>query len=241
MDQNSYLKIGFWPRLIKTIKIFLIIIGSISVIMLILSFTSLPYRAIHFLGTYKSKCYFKPDYIVMFGGSGMPSEDNLIRLYYTAAIAEKYGECNIVIAHPIDSVTYADMITELTIRNIDLSRIFFEQHGTNTRSQALFISKEFPQMKNSRIVIVTSPEHILRSVLTFRKLKFIKTSGCPAFESDMYTDLSFNARRIGGKKYIPDIGGNLGLRYNFWNFMKMEITCLREYTAIFYYWLNDWI
>ena len=40
---------------------------------------------------------------------------------------------------------------------------------------------------------------------------------------------------------MPDISGNPDLRYTFWNYLKLEITCLREYVAIAYYWMNDWI
>jgi uncharacterized SAM-binding protein YcdF (DUF218 family) len=241
MNQVSFIKIVIWPRLLKTFKIFLVTLGLGALAMIVLSFTPLPYKANHWLGTYKSECYFEPGYIVMFGGSGMPSGDNLIRLYYTAQIANKYGNCKIIIAHPLDSDVYADMINELIVRKIELARIYFEKYGTNTRSQVLCLAKDFPHIKNVGIVIVTSPDHVLRSVLAFRKLGFKKICGCPAFESDMNIDLSYNAKKIGGRKYIPDIGGNLGIRYNFWNYLKLEITCLREYTALFYYLLNDWI
>ena len=240
-DQNSYFKKLTWLRLLKTIKLILITLGFFSLIMLVLAFTSLPYCANNWLGTYKSKCACVPEYVVMFGGSGMPSENNLIRLYYTAAIANNYPSCIIIMAHPIDSSVYAEMINELTKKGIDTSRIFFEKQGTNTRSQVLFLEKDFPQLKSSNVIIVTSPEHILRTVLTYKKLGFKKCCGYPAFGSDMNIDLSFNSKKIGGSKFIPDIGGNLSFRYNFWNYLKLEITCLREYTALFYYWLNNWI
>jgi uncharacterized SAM-binding protein YcdF (DUF218 family) len=241
MDQESSLRKSIWLTLLKTIKIFLISLGSIALLLLVIAFTPLPYRAIHWLGTVKSRCIIKPEYIIMFGGSGMPSENNLIRLYYTAAIADKYNTCKIIIAHPLDSAVYADMVNELTIRDIDSARIYFEKRGTNTRSQILNISKNFPQLKNSGIIIVTSPEHIYRSILAFNKLGYKNICGIPAFESDMFVDLSFSAKKIGGRKFIPDIGRNLSIRYNFWSYLKMEITCLREYTALIYYWLNNWI
>jgi hypothetical protein len=57
----------------------------------------------------------------------------------------------------------------------------------------------------------------------------------------MFIDLGYGHRRIGGKAWVPDVSQEAGLRYTFWNYLKLEITCLREYVAIAYYWLNDWI
>ena len=40
---------------------------------------------------------------------------------------------------------------------------------------------------------------------------------------------------------MPEVGNNLNIRYNFWNYLKLEITCLREFSAIAYYkieWLD---
>jgi len=57
----------------------------------------------------------------------------------------------------------------------------------------------------------------------------------------MFIDLDYAHRRIGGKVWVPDVSQDTGMRYTFWNYLKLEITCLREYAAIAYYWLNDWI
>jgi len=170
----------------------------------------------------------------------MPSEENLIRLYYTAVVGNT-GNFPVIVAHPFDSTVYDKIKQELMIRGIDSSRIFFEKSGSNTRAQALNLVKYFPETVHSKIVLVTSPENVLRSVLVFRKLGFTNVGGCPAFGSDMNIDLSFDSNLLGGKKYIPDVGNNLKLRYNFWNYLKLEIICLREFTALGYYKLMGWI
>ena len=91
------------------------------------------------------------------------------------------------------------------------------------------------------ILLVTSPEHLYRSVLTFKKAGFLKVDGIPAFEKDIETDLSFRAGLLGGKSYVPDVGGNVVLRYKFWNYLEYELEIIREYVAIGYYWLMGWI
>lgn len=177
----------------------------------------------------------------MLGGGGMPSGDNLMRLNYTFDLARENKTSGIIIVHPLDSSVYAKMKNELIIRDIDSLRIFFESHGTNTRSQALGLAKMFPKTVNAKITIVTSPEYMLRSVLVFRKIGYKNIGTCPAFEENMATDLSFDGKNLGGRKYIPDIGKNVNIRYNFWSYLKIEIDCLREFTALTYYKLKGWI
>lgn len=177
----------------------------------------------------------------MLGGSGMPSEDNLIRLYYTAEMAKKYDNAEIILVHPMDSAVNFKMKRELTGKGINKNRIMFEFHGTNTRSQALSLALHYPKTLNSKIVIISSTEHILRAVMTFKKAGFKNVGACPALEYDMSTDFRFNSKKLGGKSYIPDMGNNIKLRYNFWSYLKLEIICLREFSALGYYSLNGWI
>lgn len=177
----------------------------------------------------------------MLGGSGMPSEDNLIRLYHTAYLADNFTNSKIIIVHPKNSIVNMMMNNELMIRDIDSSRIAFEFEGTNTRSQVLAISEHYKDLSASRILIVTAPEQVYRSVKSFIKVGYRNVSGYPAFNNDMQVDLSFKSKKLGGKRLVPDIGESLKLRYNFWNYLKIEISCLREFTAIVYYKLNGWI
>ena len=88
---------------------------------------------------------------------------------------------------------------------------------------------------------MTAPENMYRTLRSFEKVGFNDVCATPAFDHAMFIDLDYDHRRIGGKKAVPDVSGNLDLRYNFWNYLKLEITCLREYAAIAYYKLNGWI
>jgi uncharacterized SAM-binding protein YcdF (DUF218 family) len=225
----------------KIIIVFLMILGSFSFIITIIAFTSLPYNVRKYLATRDSVFAFNPDYIIMLGGSGMPSEENLIRLYYTAEAAKLFQTAIVIIAHPYDSLVQIKMRKELVIRGIDSTRIFFEENGTNTRSQVLNIMDTFPTTINSKCIVVTSPEQMFRSLKSFRKAGVKIVGGYPAYPCDMYIDLKFNLRKLKGSKYILDVGDNINLRYNFWNYLKLEISCIREFTAIIYYKLNGWI
>ena len=73
----------------------------------------------------------------------MPSEGNLIRLYYVSELSKKYPQAKILIVHPEEDDVISDMITELVIRDIDSTKIETEKAGTNTRSQALSIATDF--------------------------------------------------------------------------------------------------
>jgi uncharacterized SAM-binding protein YcdF (DUF218 family) len=227
-------------NIIKILKILLISLGSIFLLLILLSFTSVPFWTQYWLGTKYIPQKGNPEFIIMLGGSGMPSDDNLIRLYYTASLGNKYKTADIIIAHPKDSAVIACMKNELMIRGIDSARINICYEGNNTRGQAMSISA-MPGLKESSIVIITSPEQTYRSVLAFRKFGCQKTYGIPTFNSAMYVDLSYNSKKLGGSKMVPDVGNNIKLRYNFWNYLKIEISCLREFTAIGYYKLNGWI
>jgi hypothetical protein len=91
-------------------------------------------------------------------------------------------------------------------------------------------------------LLVTSPEHMRRAVLVFRKVGFTRINALPAFENALEADLVFKDDELGGNKLpIPDIGGNISVRYQFWNHLKYEILIAREMTALSYYKLRGWI
>lgn len=230
-----------WPIIKKVFQKIFLGLGVFSFILLVFSFTRVPFDIHWWLGTNSSKYYFKPDHIVFLGGSGMPSESNLIRIYYASALAERYPKAKVLIVHPIDDDVIDLMRDEMILRQIDSSRIQIEKKGANTREQALMIAKDFPEMLNQNIVLVTSPENMMRTMKVFWNAVFKHVGGEPAFENAMFVDLSYDHKKVGGKKYTPDVSSNLALRYNFWNYLKLEITCLREFTALAYYKLNGWI
>lgn len=230
-----------WPTIKKVFRKIFIGFGIFSFVLLVFSFTRVPFDIHWWLGKNGSEYYFKPDHIVFLGGSGMPSESNLIRIYYTSALAKKHPKAKVLVAHPIDEEVIALIRLEMIQKGIDSSRIEIEKRGTNTREQAITIAEDFPEMLNQNIVLVTSPENMMRTVKVFWKAGFKHVGGEPAFENAMFVDLAYNHIKVGGKKYSPDVSSNLALRYNFWNYLKLEITCLREFVALGYYKFNGWI
>jgi uncharacterized SAM-binding protein YcdF (DUF218 family) len=215
-------------------------LGICFAILLLFAFTTVPYDIQVWLGTHEADYTFEPDYIVCLGGSGMPSADNLMRLYCTAELSKKHPQALVVIAHPLDSSVIQLMKNELLLRGVAANRIMLERRGTSTREQALKIREGFI-IDNSKVLLVTSPEYMLRSVKTFRKAGFPFIGGEASFENAMYVDLSYNHKAVGGKMYTPDVSNNYALRYNFWSYFKLEISCLREFFALAYYKLNGWI
>lgn len=213
-------------------------------ICVLIAFTSAPYWGYHWLGVSKSELKQKPDYIILLGGGGMPSQSNLMRSWYTARVAENFPGAKVIIAMPgelKDSLsTPQKMKAELEARTISGERILFEAQGTNTRSQALncagIISYKTP------VLIVTSPEHMRRAVLCFQKTGFEKVNALPAFENAAEADFTFEDDRLGGNNVLmPDVGKNMNVRYQVWNHLKYEILIVREIFALSYYKLRGWI
>ncbi|MDQ3049576.1 MAG: YdcF family protein [Bacteroidota bacterium] len=225
----------------KTVRIVVVTAGIVFMLLLAISFTRIPFDIHRWLGSTGATFTFTPTTIVMLGGSGMPSESNLIRLNYTKNLARLFPRARIIIAHPDDSATLHQMTEFLTAFGIRKETILTRSHGTNTREQAIQLASEYPGIVNEKIVVITSPENMYRTLKTFRKLNFVSVGGVAAFENAMFVNLAYNHKKIGGNQRIPDVSESLDLRYNFWNYLKLQITCLREFAAIFYYWLNGWI
>jgi len=236
-----YIKSIYFLRLLR--KLF-VLIGIFFSILIILALTAQPFWAYHWLGTSKSELKWEPETIVLLGGGGMPSQSALMRSWYVEKAAKSFPNAHIIIAMPgdvDDSLSTPQLMkTELEIRGIDGDKIWFENKGTNTRSQALNC-QGLVKMQSS-ILLVTSPEHMRRSVLCFRKAGFEKVNALPAFENAVEADLSFDDDKLGGKKTIvPDIGNNINMRYQLWNHLKYEILVVREMLALTYYKLRAWI
>jgi len=227
--------------LIRFLKNLFLSLGVFSILIIGISFTRIPFDIHRWLGTEGNTYFFKPDHIVFLGGSGMPSESNLIRIYYVVALAQKYPASKVLIVHPIDDAVIHLMCKEIIQKGIDSSRIEIEKRGANTREQAIVIAEDFSEMLTQNNLIVTSPENMRRTLKVFRKVGFKHIGGESAFENAMFVDLTYDHKELGGKKYSPNVSSNLTLRYNFWNQLKLQITCMRELAALGYYKLNGWI
>ncbi|MCR5659504.1 MAG: YdcF family protein [Bacteroidales bacterium] len=207
--------------------------------MIILAFTSAPFYWYFNLGQNPNKetVITRPESIVMFGGAGMPSEDNLMRLYHTAALARHY-EVPVVLVHPEDSLCQAEMTRLLHQGGID--NISYMTEGANTRSQVLELMDTYPELKEKQFIVVTSPEHLRRTVKCFNKVGFRNVIGKAAYPATVNFDLSLKKQKLGGNESIPSVE-SVKMRYTFFNYLKLEITCLREYFALAYYRLKGWI
>ena len=208
--------------------------------MLILAFTRIPYDAHRWLGTAGGLCSQAPYAIVVLGGSGMPSGPELMRCDLAAQLARTYPDAKVVLLLPRDVDLAAAMKDELTAKGVVPERISAILNGRNTREQALDLLADSGAWAMRELALVSAPENMLRSLLTFRKAGFANICGNPAFDHALFDDLRYAHGRIGGKAYVPDVSNNMDLRYDLWNRLKLEITCIREYAALAYYRLNGW-
>lgn len=227
------------------IKVLLISLGSFFLILCILSFTTLPFWAYYRLsGAYIME--HRTETIVLLSGAGIPSESGLMRAYYTAELAGLNPNAKVVIAAPGKiSETDSDpnnIARELRLRGVDSTRIVFASTGKNTRGQALEVATLLQGIPAAQdITLVTSPDHVKRAVLSFKKCGFKQVHGLATFEQSLSSDLRFDDRVLKGNKLAPPIGQQLQLRYQFWYHLKLEITVIREYFALGYYRLRGWI
>lgn len=231
----------YFLRLLRTI---MVMIGLFFTICIILALTSAPYWGYHWLGTSKSALNEAPQTIILLGGSGMPSQENLMRSWYVGEASKSFPEAKVIIAMPGElsdsSSTPQKMKTELMTRRIHSDLIGFENQGTNTRAQAVncmgLVKLQSP------ILIVTSPEHMRRAVLCFQKAGFERVNALPAFETAAEADFRFNDDELGGNTVlVPDVGQSMNMRYQVWNHLKYEILISREIFALAYYRLRGWI
>lgn len=225
--------------LLKIAKILLLTLGSLSLVVLVCALTPAPFYMHYALGDDPVETPFEPDRIVMFGGAGMPSESNLIRLYYAAECAQRY-EIPVILVHPEDSLCQAAMKRELVRDGVSDDHIFFMTRGTNTRSQVLELKKAYPETVDANLLIITSPEHVRRTVKCLRKAGFTHVKGLAAREATVDFDLSLKAQDLKGNEAIPSVEST-NIRYTFWNYLQLEILCFREYAALAYYRIKGWI
>lgn len=232
---------NYFLRILRNI---LVIVGLFFSVCVVFALTEQPFWGYHWLGTSKSEMKWKPTHIIMMGGGGMPSQSNLMRSWYVEKAAKTFPEATVIIAIPgeiSDSLSTPQIVKkELIMRGVNPDKIVFENEATNTRAQALNCQKTIKMQ--TPILLVTSPEHMRRSVLSFQKVGFEKVNALPAFENALEADLSFKDDDLGGNKTgVPDVGKSINARYQLWNHLKYEILIAREIVALTYYRLRGWI
>jgi len=224
-------------------KKFVLFLALIFFIIISLSLTDIPFWMYYNLGVPEHELKTDPEYIVVMSGAGIPSASGLMRTYRTAEMGKKFPKAKIIVTMPgVSSDTTSAsflMKKEIVIRGIEANRISFENKGTNTRSQALAIKKIVKN--NPPILVISSPEHLYRSVASFHKAGLTNSVGEPAFAQSISVSFAFDDVDLGGNTFIPDIGNNTHLRYQFWSNLKFQVIVYREYTAITFYRLKGWI
>ncbi len=227
----------------KLLRIAALGTGGLCFVLILLCFTPLPSAVYNWMGTDPGRLPSEPDYIVVLGGGGIPSESGLMRTYYAAQEAHQYPDANLVVAMPDDGHSPEKMEAEIVMRGIAADRILFEESGRNTREQALNTAKLIDaDPRTALVLIVTSPEHLKRALMTFRKAGFGHVAGTAAFSTEVESDLAYDGRALGGPDLpISDAGKNLTLRYEFWDHLGKEISLIREFCALAYYRMMGWI
>jgi len=216
------------------------VVGVLALVALALAFTRVPFDAHRWLGTAAGNCVGTVDLIVVLGGSGMPSGPELLRLHRTAQVAAIFPNAGVLVIHPQDTVVMGAMVRELVLRGVDLERVAVLPAGDNTREQAMLCARRWAGEEGA-VALVTAPENMYRSVLAFRRAGLGQVCGMPAWDHAAHHDFNYSHSALGGKAYLPDVSSTPGIRYTFWNYLKLEVTCLREYVAIAYYRLNGWL
>lgn len=232
----------------KVLNLLRFLIGASGVLLLMVivaCFTAYPWRALTWLGTDPNPLQGSPNYIVLLSGGGIPSESGLMRSYQAAALAHRHPGATVIVAMPeeADEATSSTrrMFEELELRGVTRSRLLLEGRGRNTHEQAANIRQMLGASTNQpALLVVTSPDHMKRSLLTFRKVGFTRVHGDAAYDVAVNADLRYDTELFGPAPGA-DVGQSLVARYQFWNNLVIQARVVREYFALAYYKLNGWI
>ena len=225
----------------------LLLAGIAVFLMLACCLTPYPWRLYHWLGCDPMKIQNPPDCIVVLGGGGIPSESGLMRSYLGAELGRRYPNATVIATMPVDGNSENSdaekMRRELLMRGIPQERILLEKRGRNTREQALNVRSLLGvDYATNGLVIVTSPEHMRRAILSFRKAGFTSTGAASAYSEALDAELTYDTAELGGTDLpMPNVGENLYLRYQFWNNLGYLSKASRELVALLYYKVMRWI
>ena len=237
------------PRLFRAVRwlvrLVVLAFGWCALVLTILALTPVPWKIYNALGDDGSKLKNAPDFIVVMGGGGIPSESGLMRTFAGADAARTFPKARVVIAMPGDEAstnsTVGKMREELVMRGVAKQRILFEDKGRHTHEQAVNCFKMLHAAEHQpAVLIVTSPEHVRRSLLSFRKAGFTNAAGSAADAEALEVDLRFTTDELKNKP-VPDVGQSLLIRYTFWNSVLVEGKVIHEFAALAYYKLLGWI
>lgn len=215
----------------KTIKFILSTVGLCMLIALGLTLSPAPHKALNWLKETPEQSIAPPDYIVVLGGGGIPSESGLMRCYSAAELYEEYPKAQYIVSLPADDdpekSSVGRMKQELIMRGVPSTQIQMEYKGRNTHEQAVEIAKMLGEegRLTQTTLIVSSPYHLRRALLCFKKQGFVllRASGATSTGAE------------------ADMGAHTNLRYAFWNNLHLGIDIIREGIALQVYKLKGWI
>ena len=171
-----------------------------------------------------------PRVIAVLGGDGIPSETGLMRTYYAAQFGASCPDARFIVSLPAhqdpETSSVGKMRDELVMRGIPAAAVQLEYKALNTHEQAVAIAEMVgPDSLGAPVVVVTSPFHIRRTLLCFRRAGFTDVHGLAA-------------RNINAE---ADMGVGVRMRYGFWDALETETHFTREVVAMLYYKLRGWI
>ncbi len=244
-DKNPKSSPRFGRWLLWPFRAVLRVFGWVSLALVVLALTPVPWRIYRGLGDDGSQLKCGPEFIVVMGGGGIPSESGLMRTFAAAEAARKFPGARVVIATPGNvastNSTAAKMREELVMRGVARPRIIFEDKGRHTREQAVnCFGLLHAGGRQPAVLIVTSPEHMRRCLLSFRKAGFTNVAGSATVDAVVEADLRFKTEEL-KNRHVPDVGQSMMIRYQFWNTVQIEGRVLRELSALAYYKLLGWI
>jgi len=230
-------------RVYSWLKNLCLLAGLLFILILASCFTAYPWKALTWLGRDPAPLKGEPDGIVLLSGGGIPSESGLMRCYEASALARRHKHAYVVVAMPeeADEETSSTkrMFDEFEMRGVPRARLKLEGRGRNTHEQAVNTFAMLGAATNQPVLlIVTSPDHMRRSLKTFRKAGFMNVHGASAYDVAVNADLRYDVDTLGLQNAV---GQNLTVRYQFWNNLMMEARIVREFFALGYYRLMGWI
>ena len=238
-----------WRRVIRWGCRLLALVGCLALGVVSLGFTNVPWRLYSRLGQGGAPLPGAPDWIVVLGGGGIPSESGLIRCYYGAEAALRHPAARIMVCLPADgdpdTSSVGRMKQELVLRGVEAERIKMEARGRSTREQALRVADLLgPGYEQADVLIVTSVEHVLRACLSFQKAGFQSVSGRASFPVSAESTMRTTEADLGGGEggvAARAVQESITLRYAYWNQMHYLGRALREGAALAYYRWRGWI
>ena len=248
----------------------LAVAGGVGVLGVALQFGGIPWKVHAFLardGAEREEGEgWRPTHILVLGGSGVPGESALMRLWYAAEAARENPGIPVWMALPCGendagdsaAVAYAG---ELRLRGVEAERCAPRACGNNTREQAVGLVRALGEESGkgsaeaARVLLVTSPEHVRRACLAVRRAAreagaVVEVRGRGA-ENVSLEDHREKGEEVGeagvGTAVVGAVtgkvdGGGMGaVRYEFWNHARYTLDAAREGVALLYYWGRGWI